>query len=174
MEYKNKSEASRPALKMCINYKAIPLAAVAAIVVGTVWYSPALFGAAWANLKATASAGGARIPPGEVLAEFVRSTIVAYVLARLVVLLRVVNWKGTMLLAGWAWFGFQVTLLLLSVVHQQTPLKLFAIHAGHGLANDLVITAIVGGWCLKTRPRDAASVAATRMVSTGPTGALQC
>jgi len=29
--------------------------------------------------------------PGEVLAEFVRSAIVAYVLARLIVLLRVVN-----------------------------------------------------------------------------------
>ncbi len=155
------------------NYKAIPLAAVAAIVVGAVWYSPALFGAAWANLKATASTGGTKIPPGEVLAEFVRSAIVAYVLARLVLLLRVVNWKGTMLLAGWAWLGFHATLLLFSVVHQQMPLKLFAIHAGHGFANDLVIAAIVGGWRLKTRPRDAVSAAGMRMVRTGPSGALQ-
>ncbi len=61
--------------------------------------------------------------PGEVLAEFVRSAIVAYVLARLIVLLRVVNWKGTLLLAGWAWLGFHVTLLLCSVVHRQMPLK---------------------------------------------------
>jgi uncharacterized protein DUF1761 len=156
-----------------INYKAILLAAVAAIVLGALWYSPALFGGAWANLKATASAGGASIPPAEVLAEFVRSAIVAYVLARLVVLLRIVSWKGTMLLASWAWLGFHATLLLFSVIHEQMPLKLFAIHAGHGLANDLVIAAIVGGWRLKRRRRDCVSGAGMRSASTFPSGALQ-
>jgi hypothetical protein len=74
---------------------------------------------------------------------------VEYVLARLIVLLRVVNWR------------------------RQMPLKLFPIHAGHGLANDLVIAAIVGGWSLKTRPRDAARGAENRLVSAGTGGALQ-
>jgi len=52
-------------------------------------------------------------------------------------------------------------------------LKLFAIHAGHGLANDLVIAAIAGRWRLKTRPRDAVSSAGMRMLSAGHSGTLK-
>jgi hypothetical protein len=50
------------------------------------------------------------------------------------------------LLGAALWLGFHATLLLYSVVHEQMPLALFAIHAGHGLANDLVIATIVGAW----------------------------
>ncbi len=47
---------------------------------------------------------------------------------------------------------FHATLLLYSVIHQNMPLKLYAIHAGHGLANEFVITAILGAWRLKAGP----------------------
>ena len=104
-----------------INYKAIPVAAIAAIVVGAVWYSPALFGGAWANLKASASTGGSQIPPVEIAGELVRSCIVAYTVARLVTYVRITKWSQTLLLGGWAWLGFHQTLLLFSVVHQQMP-----------------------------------------------------
>lgn len=110
------------------------------MVVGGLWYSPLLFGGAWAHLKAGASAGGAKVPPVEVLGEFVRSVVVAYVLARLI------NVLGA---------------------HEHMPVELFAIHAGHGLANDLVIAAIVGAWRAK---REAGSVSGA---STGAATARQ-
>jgi hypothetical protein len=144
-----------------INYKAVVLAAVAAIVVGALWYSPLLFGAAYAKLNPGAGVGGPRIPLAEMFGELVRSTVVAYVLARFVVLFRVVDWKGTVLLGGWVWLGFHATLLLFSVIHGHMPLKLYAIHAGHGLANELTIAAILGAWRLKARPVDAAGVSKT-------------
>jgi hypothetical protein len=148
-----------------VNFKALPLAAVAAIVVGGLWYSPLLFGGAWAHLKAGASAGGAKVPPVEVLGEFVRSGVVAYVLARLINVLGTGS-RGALLLGGALWLGFHATLLLFSVIHEHMPVGLFAIHAGHGLANDLVIAAIVGAW-RPTRVVGSASEASTGAASRG-------
>lgn len=128
-----------------VHYKAVLLAAIAAMVVGGLWYSPLLFGGAWAHLKAGASAGGAKMSPVEGLGELLRSGTVAYLLARLINVYRF-GWRGSLLLGAALWLGFHATLLLYSVVHEQMPLALFAIHAGHGLANDLVIATIVGAW----------------------------
>jgi hypothetical protein len=143
-----------------VNYKAVVLAAVAAIVVGSIWYSPLVFGGAWAHLKSSASVGGAKIPPAEVLGELVRSAVMAYLLARFISIFRVA-WKGSLLLAGAVWLGFHATLLLFSVIHEHMPVALFAIHAGHGLANDLVIAAIVGGWRAKVHATASVNGAAT-------------
>jgi hypothetical protein len=128
-----------------VNFKALALAAVAAMVVGGLWYSPLLFGGAWAHLKAGASAGGAKVPPVEVLGELARSVVVAYVLARLINVLGA-GWRGALLLGGALWLGFHATLLVFAVIHEHMPVGLFAIHAGHGLVNDLVIATIVGAW----------------------------
>jgi Protein of unknown function (DUF1761) len=128
-----------------IHYKALLVAAVAAIVVGGLWYSPLLFGGAWARLKVGASAGGAKMSPVEGFGELVRSGIVAYLLARLINFYRI-GWRGSLLLGAALWLGFHATLLLYSVIHEHMPLALFEIHAGHGLANDLVIATIVGAW----------------------------
>ncbi len=151
-----------------INYWALIVAALAALVVGAVWYSPFLFGNAWMelrfdpssldnytqNLNALAHAGATahtKIPLGEMLAEFVRELVIAYVLARFVVLLRIVDWKGAVLLGVWVWIGFNATLLLGTVIHENMPWKLYAIHAGHGLVNILVMTVILGVWRLDNK-----------------------
>ncbi len=128
-----------------VQHRAVLLAAVVAIVVGGVWYSPLLFGGAWAHLKVGASASGAKLSPLEGLGELVRSGTVAYLLARLINFYRI-GWKGSLLLGAALWLGFHATLLLYSVIHERMPLALFAIHAGHGLVNDLVIATIVGAW----------------------------
>ena len=128
-----------------VHYKAVLLAAVAAIAVGGLWYSPLLFGGAWARLKAGVSAGSVKMSPMEGLGELLRSGTVAYLLARLINFYRF-GWRGSLLLGAALWLGFHATLLLYSVVHEQMPLALLAIHAGHGLANDLVIATIVGAW----------------------------
>jgi hypothetical protein len=151
-----------------INHWAVVVAAIAALVVGAVWYSPFLFGNAWVelrfdpsaldnythNLNALAHAGNmgdTKIPVGEMLAEFVRELVIAYVLARFVVLLRVVDWKGAVRLGIWVWIGFNAALLLGTVIHENMPWKLYAIHAGHGLVNILVMTVILGVWRLDNK-----------------------
>jgi hypothetical protein len=135
---------ARAAPQAGVNHKAIVLASVAALLVGGLWYSPLLFGGAWAHLKAGASEG-VRMPLVEGLGELVRSGIVAYLLARFVVSFELTA-GGSLLLGGILWLGFHSTLLLFSVLHEHMPVALFALHAGHGLVNDLVIAAIVGAW----------------------------
>jgi len=44
-----------------------------------------------------------RPPPWKLLAEFARSLVVAYVLARFVVLVGVADWTGAVQLGAWVW-----------------------------------------------------------------------
>lgn len=131
-----------------VNYLAVITAAFAALVEGAAWYSPVLFGNAWMELRGLnpATMAEMKIPVWEILAEFVRSLVVAYVLARLVVFTGVVGWKGAVQLAFWVWLGFQAMAIAGSVIHENYPWQLYAIHAGDALAKTLVMAVILSVW----------------------------
>lgn len=130
-----------------VNYWALLVATLAAFLVSSVWYSPLLFGKVWVELRGMnqgAIAGG-RPPVSEILGEFAKTLVIAYVLARFVVLLGINNWKGAVLLGIWMWIGFYATLLG-AVIHEHYPWKLYAIHVGDGLVRTLLMTVILGAW----------------------------
>ena len=130
-----------------INYLAVVVAAVAAFVVSTVWYI--VFGKEMMKLqgvKPGAMADMEKPQPWKILVEIVRSLVVAYVLARFVVLLGVVDWMGAVQLGVWVWIGFPITLLVGSVIWENIPWKLAAIHAGDWLVKILFIVVILGVW----------------------------
>ena len=92
-----------------INYFAVGVAVVAAFVVSSVWYSPLLFGKKFMELSGV---GPSAVPnPGKIAGELVRTFILACVLARFVVLLKLVDRKGALRLGVWLWIGFPVVLL---------------------------------------------------------------
>ena len=127
-----------------INYFAVVVAVVAAFVVSSVWYSPLLFGKKFTELSGVGSSAGPNA--GKILGELVRTLVVAYVLARFVVLLKVVDWKAALRLGVWLWIGFPVVLLSGSVMWQNVPWVLAAIHAGDWLVKILLIAVILGVW----------------------------
>jgi len=131
-----------------INYWAVLVAAVVAFVMGGLWYSPLLFGKAWVRLRGmdSAEAGGGQMRPAEILAELVRGLIVAVVLGGLVVHLGVVNSLSAISLGLAVWIGFQATSIVGSVIHEDYPWRLYAIHTGDALAKTLVMTVILGAW----------------------------
>jgi len=130
-----------------INYWAVLVATVAAFVMGGLWYSPLLFGKAWAKLRGNdLEAAGTQMRPPEILAEFARGLVVAAVLAGFVVHLGVVNWAGAIYLGLAVWIGFQATSIIGSVIHENYPWKLYAIHTGDALAKTLVMAVILGVW----------------------------
>jgi len=49
-------------------------------------------------------------------------------------------------LGVWVWIGFHATLLVGSVIHENMPWKLYAIHAGDALVKTLVMAFILGVW----------------------------
>ena len=131
-----------------INYGAVVVAAIAAFVMGAVWYSPVLFGNTYMTLRgiSTGAIAETNPPPAVLIAEFVRCLIVAYVLARFVVRLKVVGWMDALLLGAWVWLGFQAMAIVGSVIHENYPWQLYAIHAGDALVKTLLITVILAVW----------------------------
>jgi hypothetical protein len=128
-----------------INYLAVVAAAVAAFVVSSVWYT--IFGNAWMELrgKDPATAADMATPAWTVLFVVVQSLVVAFMLAYFVVHLGVVDWKGAVCLGALAWV-FPAMILSGSVVHENVPLMLAAIHAGDWLVKLLLMAVVVGVW----------------------------
>ena len=117
---------------------------IAAFVASSVWYSPLLFGKQFMELSGVGPSAGPNV--GKVVGELGRNLILAYVLGRFVVLLEVVDWKGALNLGVWLWIGFPVLLLSGSVMWQNVPWMLAAIHAGDWLVKILLIAVILGVW----------------------------
>jgi hypothetical protein len=74
-----------------------------------------------------------------------QSLVVAFVLAYFVEHLGIVDWKGAVGFGALLWV-FPAMILLGSVVHENVPLMLAAIHAGDWLVKLLLITVILGVW----------------------------
>ena len=127
-----------------INAWAIVVAALAAFVASSAWY------VAFAQQRAQFSSGGmtldARPQPTKMLAEVIRNVILAIVLAYLVAHLGVENWLGALGFGLLAWVGFPLILLSGSVMWENVPWKLAALHAGDWLVKLLLIALIVGVW----------------------------
>jgi hypothetical protein len=125
---------------------AILFAAAASIVAGAVWY--AVLGTATIQARGPEStATAAATPPlAALLAEFVRSLVIASVIARFIVLLDVVDRLSAVRLGIWLWVGFPAMLLLGSVLWEGVPWLLATIHAGDWLVKLLLMTFILGAW----------------------------
>jgi Protein of unknown function (DUF1761) len=132
-----------------VNYLAVLVAAIAVFVLGWLWYSPLLFFKPWMRLRGLdpdAAMAGAKIPGGKLLIEFVRCIVLAYVIARLVALLGVSSWLGAVHFGLSVWIGFPVVLLTGSVIWDNVPWKVAAIHAGDWLVKLLVLPIILSVW----------------------------
>ncbi len=126
-----------------LNYLAIVVATTAVFVVSSVYYvllgrQGAELGAAWADVS--------RPPAWKMAQEPARSLVIASVVAWLAALLGIADWAGALELAFALWIAFPVMLLAGSVIYENVPWKLAAIHAGDWLLKLLVIAVIVGVW----------------------------
>ena len=132
-----------------VNHLAVLVAAVAVFVLGWLWYSPLLFFKPWMRLRGldpVTAMAGAKMPAGKLLIEFIRCLVLAYVIACLVALLGISSWLRAVHLGLFLWIGFPVILLTGSVLWENIPGKVAAIHAGDWLVKLLVIPLIVSVW----------------------------
>jgi hypothetical protein len=132
-----------------VNYLAVLVAAITVFVLGWLWYSPFLFYKPWMRargLDPAAAMAGAKMPAGKLVIELVRCIVLAYVIARFVALLGISSWMGAVHFGVMLWIGFPVILLIGSVLWENTPVKVAAIHAGDWLVKLLVIPIIVTVW----------------------------
>jgi hypothetical protein len=132
-----------------VNYLHVLVAAVVVLVLGWLWYSPLLFFKPWMRargLDPVAAMTGAKMPGGKLLVEFVRCFLLAYVVTRFVALLGITSLLGAVHFGLFLWIGFPVIILTGSVLWENTPSKVAAIHAGDWLVKLVVIPIIVTLW----------------------------
>jgi len=132
-----------------INYWAVLVAAVANMIIGSLWYGP-LFGKLWMRLqgwnptpeemKAKMSAKKA------MLGGLVAALLTAYVLAHFVELLGIFSAGAAWQLAFWVWLGFVATVQVGSYLWENKPFKLFALNAANTLVSLYVMALILALW----------------------------
>ena len=132
-----------------VNYWAVLVAAIVVFVLGWLWYSPLLFFRPWMRargLDPAAAMAGAKMPAGKLVIELVRCLVLAYIIAHFVAALGISNWLIAAHFGLLLWVAFPVVLLTGSVIWENTPVKVAAIHAGDWLVKLLVIPIIVSLW----------------------------
>src|SRR6266566_5484648 len=125
----------------------VVVTAIAAFVMSSVWYT--VFGKARMELldqDPRATADMRKVPAWKKATELVRELVIAYVVARFVVLIGVVDWKAAVQLGFWLWFGFVFMIFVCAVVWDNVPWKLTAIHAGDWLVKLPLMAVILGVW----------------------------
>jgi hypothetical protein len=127
------------------NYLRIAAAALAASVASVAWYT--VFGEAMVELSGAdpSTASNTATPAWAMLFVVTQSLVVASVLAYLVSRLGIVDRRAALRLGTLVWI-FPASILLGSVVHENVPPVLAAIHAGDWLAKLLLMSVILGMW----------------------------
>ena len=121
----------------------IVVAAVAAFIASSAWYM--VFGVAVMKLRGVEpdAASAMSVPASLMLAELARNLIVATMLAHLAAALKIIDLRGAARLGFLLWFGFPAMILTGSVMWENVPWMLAAIHAGDWLIKLPLIAAIL-------------------------------
>lgn len=133
---------------MHISILGVILAAASAMVVGTIWYSRALFGRPWmASIGATSKDMSRRMPVATVTLSVV-SLLTAYVLAHFIVFAQKYTGQGWIVCgvetALWAWLGLAGTALVAHEVFVPRDKRALYINLGNRLVTLLTMGLIIG------------------------------
>jgi uncharacterized protein DUF1761 len=136
-----------------VNFLALAVITVIVFIASSIWYSPILFGRQFLALS------GAAVSPQpnalKALCELLRTFVLAYVIARLILGLNIADWKDALGVGLWLWLGFPVILLTGSMLWQNVPWQLAAIHAGDWLMKLILIPTGIALWPKRMRIQNA-------------------
>lgn len=137
---------------MGVNLWAVLGAAVATMVIGFLWYSPALFAKPWMLAMGHDPEDKARIADMQKTAgpkygiSFLASLLTAFVLGKFMIHFGISTYLYGAKVGFEVWIAFVMTVQLTDKLFSDRPLKLFMINTGFQLVCYLVIGAILGEW----------------------------
>lgn len=129
-----------------INWWMVIIAALLRMVVGTVWYSPALFVKPWQALTGVTPESMQKGLPRAIVIDLVLSVVLSYALFRFVVYAEAFTWWGGALVGLLAWAGFILATHLPLWPYENRPLKLVAINMGSNLVSLVLMGVLFGLW----------------------------
>jgi hypothetical protein len=138
------SNAIRGEIMVRVNFVALAIAVVLAFIASSIWYSPLMFGRQFLELSGLSSAPNPS--PAKAIFELFRTFVLGYVIARFMSVLGIENWKSALRFGLWLWLGFPVVLLTGSILWQNVPWQLAAIHSGDWLVKLILIPVTLALW----------------------------
>ncbi len=135
---------------VAVNYVGVLAAAVASMIIGSVWYSPLLFGRVWMRLsgRSMKDVGKAKQRGmGKLyLMAFIGALVMAYVLAHFVQYLEVDSVVGVIQLVFWLWLGLIATVSLGVVLWEGKPWGLYVLNVVYQLISLIVMGVVLVLW----------------------------
>ncbi len=133
-----------------INFLAVLVAAVAAFLLGAIWYSPLLFAKQWMEfhgytpekVKAMQQAGAMRA----FAVSFVCQLVIAFAIALLIAIIHMRSPVAGIKLGLVCWLGFAVSTGLMANVYSDKSIKAFLLDAAYQLVYFVVMGAILAVW----------------------------
>lgn len=135
-----------------LNWLAVFVAAIAAMVLGFLWYSPLLFAKAWMremgyDMNDKAKMEEMRKSAGPAYAgSFGASLVSAFTLALILHGLRAEDLHFGLMAGFHIWLGFVATVQFTGALFTKQSMKLFAINTGYQLVCYLAMSAILTVW----------------------------
>ena len=136
-----------------VNYFAVLVAAVSAIVLGFLWYGP-LFGKPWMklmgftkeSLEKSKKAGMTKTYVLMVLTTLVTAYVLSHVISFATAFMQTSGISAGLSAGFWMWLGFTVPILMDAQMWEGKPWKLFWINASYRLVSLSLMGAILAGW----------------------------
>lgn len=125
-----------------VNWIGVILAAIANMIIGSLWYSPYLFGKEWAEAQKM-DIRTLVATPLHYAGAFLISLLTAFVLAVLLHKFGIVSYENAFTLAFWIWLGFVATTHFSGVLWAKRPLKSYLIDTAYALLSFLVMAAVL-------------------------------
>jgi uncharacterized protein DUF1761 len=132
-----------------VNYLAVVVAGVVAFLLGSLWYSPALFARQWMAAHGHTPESAAAMKPrmGKIYAvTFVCMLVTAWVMAVLASRVGVMGVLGGVKLGGITWLGFAATVGLTTHLFSGKALAAYLIDAGYQLVYFILMGVIIAVW----------------------------
>jgi hypothetical protein len=134
------------AINFGVNYIAVVAAAVVALVIGFIWYSPRVLGGRWMAYLGTTQAQLGNPGPTGMAVGVVASLINAWVLALLSLNLGGKSLTDGVMLGVLAWLGFMATITAAQISFEKKPWGLWILNNAHNLLVQVIMAAIVTVW----------------------------
>ncbi len=125
------------------NWQGIILATLAAMVIGSLWYSQIMFGKHWQKLAGIKDKDMKKGMAVGMLVMLLMAFVSAFVLKRFIVIANPTEILEALKLAIWIWLGFIVTYVVGGGVFERRSPELMAINLGNQLVTLLVMAAIL-------------------------------
>ncbi len=129
-----------------IHFFAILGATVTRVVIGALWYSPALFLNTWLKLAGVTEAQMKEGMGKAVAVDVVGSFIMAFVLVHAVRYAGATTAPEGMAVGFFNWLGFVAVVTIGTVTYERKPFKLFLLNNGYFLISLVVMGAILAVW----------------------------